>query len=249
MKKKGSFLLPNTKGTIAQNIYADKASVILEWMLLNGVDKDLFSLREVSKETGSSLGNAQAIFSSMVFNGYLKAIGIRTNKRFSVNNPHRLLRDWIGHYSIVDKCKIRSYSTAFSDKKQLITALMKSGLQESVVLALHSAAEAHKCKNTTMQQQLEFYLVQPHLRQELEKVLKLQPKERGYDVLLIEPYYKSMINRSISQQRQSSSIGLYHTPELLTFLDLYHFPLRGIEQADWMAQHMKSLKRIYKRRE
>lgn len=247
MKKKGNFLLPRHTVDNVPNIYADKASCILEWMLLKGIDKDLFSLREVAKETEASLGNIHAIFSALVFNGYLKVKGIRTNKRFFVNDPQRLLMDWIDNYSIVDKCKIWSYSTAFSSKKQLIDALLKSGLQKNVVLALHSAAEAHKCKHTTLEQQLELYILQPSMRQELEKVLQLQPKERGYDVLLIEPYYKSLIKRDISIQKQSSNNGLFHTPELLTFLDLYHFPLRGIEQAEWMADQIPKLKKIYKR--
>jgi hypothetical protein len=32
---------------------------------------------------------------------------------------------------------------------------------------------------------------------------------------------------------------------LLTFLDLYHFPLRGEEQAEFMAERISELKRIY----
>jgi hypothetical protein len=36
------------------------------------------------------------------------------------------------------------------------------------------------------------------------------------------------------------------SPPLLTFLDLYHFPLRGQEQAEFMAQRIPELKRIYK---
>ena len=246
---KGDFLLPRHKAAIAPNIYADKAACILEWLLLIGIDEESFSLRDIAQETGVSLGNVHRICSAMAFNGYLKVIGIRTSKRFSVNDPQRLLRAWIDHYNIIDKCKIWSYSTAFPNKKQLIEALIKSGLHESVTLALHSAAEAHKCKNTTLEQQLELYLIQPSMRQELEKILKLQHKERGYDVLLVEPYYKSMINRSIFLQKQSSNTGLFYAPELLTFLDLYHFPLRGIEQAEWMAEQMQKLKRIYKKGE
>lgn len=247
MKRKDHFLLPCSKPVIAPNLYANKASSILEWVLTKGIDRDLFTLREVARETGASLGNIHAIFNALVFNGYLKVTGVRTKKRFFVSDPQRLLMDWINNYSITEKCRIWPYSTAFSNKQQVIDALIQSGLHENVVLALHSAAEALKCKNTTLQQQIELYIPQPSMRQELEKVLQLQHKERGYDVLLIEPYYKSMINNGIIEQKQSGGTGLFHTPELLTFLDLYHFPLRGIEQAEWMAERLQQLKRIYKR--
>ena len=35
-------------------------------------------------------------------------------------------------------------------------------------------------------------------------------------------------------------------PILLTYLDLYHFPLRGQEQAEFMAERIPELKRIYR---
>ncbi len=38
------------------------------------------------------------------------------------------------------------------------------------------------------------------------------------------------------------------SPSILTFLDLYNFPLRGQEQAEFMAVRLPELKRIYKKR-
>lgn len=125
-------------------------------------------------------------------------------------------------------------------------ALIHSRLAQNVVLALHSSAEAHGCKNTNLQQ-LELYLMQANIRPKLEKILKLSPKERGYDVLLIEPYYKAMLSQCITQQKDCSKTLISCAPALLTFLDLYHFPLRGIEQAESMAQRILELKRIYKK--
>jgi hypothetical protein len=41
--------------------------------------------------------------------------------------------------------------------------------------------------------------------------------------------------------------NLRFSPALLTFLDLYNFPLRGQEQAEFMAERIPELKRIYKK--
>lgn len=139
-----------------------------------------------------------------------------------------------------------AYSTGFQNREQVMEALLKPGLQQNVILALHSAAEAHGCKNTNLQQ-LELYLLQPDMRAKVEKALKLSPKEKGYEVLLLEPYYKTMLSRSLAQQSPKANNSLHHTPALLTFLDLYHFPLRGIEQAEFMAERIPELKRIYKK--
>lgn len=78
-------------------------------------------------------------------------------------------------------------------------------------------------------------------RSTLEDVLQLEPQERGYEVLLIEVYYESLLNLGVNQGK-----GLKVCPVLLTFLDLYHFPLRGLEQAEFMAERAPELKRIYK---
>jgi hypothetical protein len=75
----------------------------------------------------------------------------------------------------------------------------------------------------------------------LENALQLEPQERGYEVLLIEPYYKVLIKQD---KQDGKEIGI--CPLLLAFLDLYHFPLRGQEQAEFIAQRAPEMKRIYK---
>lgn len=244
---KGQFLLskPN-KSVMGRNIFADKSSLVLMWLLLKGIDVEYFSLRAVAQETGIGLGSVHRVFESLVLKGYLQTMGMRTNKKFTLKNPSGLLSDWINEYSIVEKCKLYSYSTGLGTRVQLKEALQHSGLNQKVVFALHSSAEAQGLKNTNLQQ-LELYILQPDIRQKLEKSLKLNPKERGYDVLLIEPYYKTILKQCIGEQRQNSKHPMFYAPALLTFLDLYHFPLRGIEQAEFMAQRISELKRIYKK--
>ncbi len=244
---KGRFLLsPSNKVAVERNIFADKSSLVLEWILLKGIEEDGFSLREVAQATGVGLGSVHRVFESLVLKGYLHSSGIRTNKTFMIKNPSGLLSEWIGAYSLVKKCKIFSYSTAFQNREQVMDALVESGFEHKVALALHSSAEALGCKNTNLQQ-LELYLMQSNMRSKLEKALKLTAKERGYEVLLVEPYYKAMLNQHITIQGPAAKSHIQTSPPLLTFLDLYHFPLRGIEQAEFMAQRIPELKRIYKR--
>jgi hypothetical protein len=87
---------------------------------------------------------------------------------------------------------------------------------------------------------LELYLLDPLIRTQLEKTLLLQPQEKGYEVLLIEPYYKSLLKNSVNQDHP------LNPPVILTFLDLYHFPLRGQEQAEFMAERLPAIRDIYK---
>ena len=239
---KGRFLVNSNEGPVEGNAYADKSSLVLDWLLREGLSKENFSLREVAKEVGVSLGLVQRVFNILILKGFLQANGIRTAKKFLFNKPKELLESWLEHYNIVKKCKIRTYASALSGKSEWFKALKKSGLGSDVVLALHSAAEAHGFKNTSLGG-LELYMLDPSIRAELENALQLEPQERGYEVLLIEPYYKMLLKLNRKGGKEISIC-----PILLTFLDLYHFPLRGQEQAESIAQRAPELKRIYQSR-
>lgn len=241
MIMKGQFLISSNEEPAEGNIYADKSSLVLDWLLREGLVKDSFSLREVANDAGVSLGLVQRVFNILVLKALLQVEGVRTAKKFSFNKPKELLESWLEHYSIVKKCKSRTYASALSGKFEWLNALKKSGFDQNVVLALHSAAEAQGYKNTNLEG-LELYLLDPSMRAKLESVLQLEPQERGYEVLLIEPYYKMLL-----QQNRKSRKEIHVSSILLTFLDLYHFPLRGQEQAEFIAQRAPEVKCLYKR--
>ena len=239
---KGRFLLASNQTFAESNIYADKSALILDWLLRIGAHiKEGFSIREVARDRDLSTGLVQKVFAVLVLNGVLQVEGVRTAKRFFFKKPTLLLKSWIEHYSIVKKCKMWTYRSGFQGKADLFEALKKSNLSEKVTFSLHSAAEALGCKNTNLNT-LELYVPDLITRKKLEDVLQLEPQERGYEVLLIEPYYKSLLKLN-----RHSSEGETACPALLAFLDLYHFPLRGLEQAEFMAQRIPELKRIYKK--
>lgn len=244
----GRFLIGTNEKPMEGNVYTDKSAVVLDWLLREGIKSRELSVRNVSKETGVSLGSVQRVFGTLVLKGILQVEGIRTAKKFFLKDPKRLLESWLEHYSIVKKCKMRTYKkckmrtyrSGFLDKAELLEVIRKSNLSNKVALALHSAVEAHGYKNTNLNT-LELYLLDPLIRPQLEEKLLLEPQERGYEVLLIEPYYKSLLKNT-----SDLDIGIIVSPSILTFLDLYHFPLRGQEQAEFMAERLPELKRIYK---
>ena len=239
---RGHFVVGSFQAFVEPNIYADKSSLVLEWLLQIGMDKSTFSIREVAKDTGVSLGLVQMVFGYLIMHGYLHAEGIRTAKTFSNKKPQLLLSSWLEHYSIIKKCKMRTYHTGLQDRAEVMAVLKKSSLRQKTALALHSAAEALGCQNTNLST-VELYLLEPPLRPLIEQLLQLEPQERGYEVLLIEPYYKSMLYTHLSSQNGA----LLCASPLLTFIDLYHFPLRGREQAEFLAERIASLKRVYRK--
>lgn len=236
---KSRFLANPNEGVVEGNIYADKSSLVLNWLLRKGVNRVGFSLREVSKEIDVSVGLVQRVFSALILKGLLQTEGLRTAKKFFFKKPKQLLESWLEQYSIVKKCKTWSYRSGLSGKEEFVAALKKAKLNQKVGLALHSAVESYGHKNTSLDT-FELYMLDPDARPLLEDALQLEPQERGYEVLLIEPYYKSLLNLGESEK------DIKISPALLAFLDLYDFPLRGQEQAEFMAERIPELKHIYK---
>ena len=251
------FLLENThESFIEPNIYADKSSIILAWLLCGGIEKKSFSIREIVRETHISIGLVQKVIKTLVIKGFLQTEGIRTAKKFILKKSEALLKSWLDHYALVKKCKMWTYRTGIQDREQILQVLGKSNLSSKVMLALHSAAKVYGCKNTNLQT-LELYLLEPQSRLQIEELLQLESQERGYEILLIEPYYKKMLDVNLYMQHSeikqqdvelnTKINNLSYTSVLMTFLDLYHFPLRGQEQAIFMAERLPELKRIYKK--
>jgi hypothetical protein len=236
---KGRFLLGSNKLPVEGNIYADRSSLILDWLLRVGIQREGISLREVATSLDVSVGLVQKVFAILVLKGLLHTEGVRTAKRFFFKKSNMLLKSWLENYNIVKKCKMLSYRSGLQ-KEDFFAALRKSNLSPQVALALHSAAEAYGCKNTNLDT-FELYVLDFAIKPKLEDLLQLEPQERGYEVLLIQPYYKSLLTLGVNYVN-----NLKVASPLLTFLDLYHFPLRGQEQAEFMADHIPELKRVYK---
>lgn len=234
----GRFLVKSSQDSTESNIYADRSALVLDWLLRIGIAKEAFSIREVAKETGVSVGLVQRVFAALVQQGFLDVEGYRTSKKFMLRKARALLNSWREHYNVVKKCKMHTYQSAFQDRDELISVLAKSKISREVALALHSAADAHGCKYTNLTT-LELYLLDPAERKRVEDLLQLEPQERGYEVLLVEPYYKGLVNLSAGEPLKVS-------PPLLTYLDLFHFPLRGSDQAEILAQRHPELRRIRK---
>jgi hypothetical protein len=235
---KGRYLLKSVKPRKAQSdIFGDKSALVLHWLFSNAIDGDPFSLRLASKESGVSLGQVQKVLATLIHNGIIEVQGERTAKKFIFKKPGVLLKEWEEKYSLVNKAKLRTYRTPLPTAKEIIKRINGSSLKKIVVLGLHSAVRVRGFSNTNLES-VEIYLLDLKKLPDLEKLLNLEPQERGYGILIAEPYYKHWLKRSVDHD------GLSVSPDLLTYLDLANYPLRGREQADYLLQKSPELKRI-----
>ena len=218
------------------NIFAKRSALILHDLLLQPENE--FSLQALARNTGISVGLAHRVISELVHDGFVRTEGVRTAKKYSLVKRGALLELWLAAYSITDKNRFYTYNTACS-QSEIKEKLRSSRSSSSVILALHSACRQSGFSFTNLET-TDFYLRNPKRRGSLERLLKLEPQDRGYQVLIIEPYYLQ-----IAEERSEKINGLLVSSPLHTVLDLYHFPLRGQEQAEYLLRKHRVLKMLW----
>lgn len=232
---KSSFLIDRSKGTSPlPNIFANRSALVLHDLLSQPSLE--FGVRELARVLGLSHGLVQRVTDQLVRTGIVQTEGLRTAKRYRVSKPGQLLRRWFASYNISEKCRFFTYSSGYAVAE--IEARLKQRKKQKdcgAVLALHSAARSYRCSFTNLQS-VEIYCREAKDREELERLLRLEPRERGYEVLLIVPYYSSIV-----QKKSERADGVCVSSPLLTLLDLYHFPVRGEEQAEHLLRRHPAL--------
>ncbi len=229
-------ILPIKSQNIEIDIYSNKSSLLLFWLLCNHsvAEKDGFSVNALARDIGLSVGLTHKVIKQLVYNGIVIAKGLRTNKRFYLKLPKKLLTDWILHYSLIKKTKTKGFAAPAAKITEV--EIKKLGL----IPALHTAAEYFHIKSTNLRSK-EYYV---RSWEDLPKAiahLDLQELDRGYELLLVKPYYSSLIEKIATSKKQSHWDKAY---TLLTILDLYYFPIRGGEQAEVIFQKNEFLKSI-----
>ena len=222
--------------TVNIDIFSKKSALILRFLLLRLQKDEAFSQRTIVRQTNVSVGWVQRVIDQLVTEGYILVHGVRTAKTFRLKNRKKLLQAWVNSYRVMKKCKVRNYDSALS-AEQIRAELSKPKFKPKVALALHSASGQLVGKNSNLDS-VEFYLLDEKLLQTLEKKLYLEAQDRGYKVLIISPYYKDCLTAQDST--------LHFTDSLQTYLDLYHFPLRGQETAEFLAGRDAQLIKVLK---
>ena len=235
MKK--HFVMPNSS-TIEPNIFANKSSLVLEWLLIFSEEHKRFSIREIAQTLNISIGLVHKVIKVLIFYGGVAEKGENTAKIFYLLNRQAILSTWINAYDIQKKCHIWSYNFGSKGRDELLKVLEKRKYKGRFTLALHSAADALGFRGTNLDT-LEIYLLDQTIRDELEIDMQLSPQTNSLQVVLIKPYYNLMLKKVDTRKKSPCS------SPLLTFLDLYHYPLRGIEQAEHIVSNYEPLKKTY----
>lgn len=213
------------------DIFGDKSSLVLFTLFQNGSSE--ISVNQIAKTANVSVGLAHKVIKHLVYVGFVKSTGLRTNKKFYCAEAGSLLIGWIDQYSILKKTKRKAFEFADPNIAQLDNL--------NLVPAVHTAAKILFHSKATNLNSKEYYLSEWSKLPKIVEKLNLVEMDRGYQLLLIKPYYKSLVSLMNNNNVSESTLNSY---ELLTFLDLIHYPIRGLEQAEVLFKKSSFLKSI-----
>lgn len=235
-----SSLLPIKDIQAIHDPFGKKGALALFWALSRtGVERsETFSINELAKLLNSSSSTAHRSISTLAQVGIFRAEGVRTSKRYSLKKPDELLKLWIRNYKFNRKVKKLQLGISnpvdFQKKKNELLSVYS-------IPALHTAAKNIFHVGVSNLQQIEGYVLDWNQVEKLAKKFGLVEQDQGYEVLLLKPYYDRVVlnfrDHSIDPQWNSAY-------SILTFLDLYHYPLRGREQAEALFRKQKVLSSI-----
>jgi hypothetical protein len=214
------------------NIYSNKSSLILFWLLTyhDQVQKEGFSVNELARLTGTSIGLVHKVIKQLEYIGIITSKGLRTKKKFYLKSPDELLVSWVKEYNLIKKTRTRGF-VSFDTKNNKM----------NLVPALHTASTEYFKLKTTNLRLKEFYLLNWNNLPNIVNQLNLQELDRGYEILLVKPYYSTLVERLTDKVQIKTWMKPY---TLLTVLDLLHFPVRGIEQAETLYRKTDYIKSI-----
>ncbi len=234
-------LLPKSERQALADPFSKKGALALFYLLSRsprGSD-DPFSVNELARVLELSPNTVHRSVLALEHEGIVKAQGLRTSKRFTLSDPKALLVHWLRHYSFGKKSKIKQF--AISDPSQFKRTLEPRLAAGEFVPALHTAAREVFHTGVMNLGTHEYYVLSWPMRASLMKSFTLVEQDRGYEVLLVQPYYQEVVRRFAAGKDQeiwNSALAI------LTFLDLFHFPLRGREQAESLFRKSKTLSRL-----
>jgi len=213
----------------AKSLFSDKASLVIRSALerLSQPQK----VRELSRQLGLSPAWVSQVLRRLVSAGYAAQVGDGT----VLSRPLDLLNDWAESYSFAGRNDSRSYFCEAPTPQQVIARVASVPADDVGRYALTLHAGASLVAPFSKFHEVHIYVESSGLREETERVWKhaldLQPVQTGGNVYLTWPYYQEGAfygSRNIN--------GVWIASDIQLYLDLYNYPIRGREQAEYLMR-------------
>ncbi|HZD60037.1 MAG TPA: type IV toxin-antitoxin system AbiEi family antitoxin [Anaerolineae bacterium] len=210
--------------------FADKASLVLRAMFEQPEKR--WRVHELADAIGVTPGFVSKITNTMKQRGYIS----KDEDGLRLMNARSILDDWVYSYSYRKNQEYKYFCMATS-AKEIIGRLKNIDQLEVVDYALALQAGAHLVAPHAEFDLIHVYIKNQVAHEKLVNLLNLQGVGKGQNVVILDPYYR----QSVFYGKRKVD-GIWVVSDLQLYIDLYNYPLRGLEQAEHL--YRKKLAKI-----
>ncbi len=203
-----------------RNPFSDKASLISRAMIKERWK--WWGVRELANSVSLDPGFVSRMIREMEKLGYVK----RQKKKVRLQDPKNLLDDWLGEYDF-RKNEERRYFCLAKGPSEILEKLRQIWIPRDAMHGIGFQAGANLIAPYSVYNEVHVYLKDYAHLDHFVKAMDLEKTEQGANLIFLDPYYK----HSVFYDRQKVK-DLWVVSDLQLYLDLYHYPLRGREQAE-----------------
>lgn len=203
-----------------RSLFSDKASLVLRTMMLDKIEA--WGVRQLASKTALDPGFVSRLARQLEERNY----AVRTGSKIRLREPKLILDDWTGEYHYKKNKEYRFFCMAESPE-QIMDRIREMHIEDQRKYVLGFHAGASLVAPYAIFNEVHLYVDNHGDIDFFRKKLNLMESEQGANVILAIPYYK----HSAFYQKQQVK-GLRVASDIQLYLDLYHYPLRGLEQAE-----------------
>jgi len=215
-----------------RGVFSDKASLILR-EAFKDINKK-WGIRELARSIELDPGFVSRIARELEKRNY---ISYRDSK-LKLQDPESILKDWAYEYDYKKNKEIRFFNMSKSPG-EIIEKLKRLKIPEKINYAFGFHAGANLISPYSVYNEVHIYIRDKDSIKYFSENLKIIEAEEGANLIFLLPFYKQSIFYDI-QKKDSLKI----VSDIQLYLDLYKYPIRGVEQAEYIYENR--LKNLFK---
>jgi hypothetical protein len=204
--------------------FSDKASLILRLLLPH--KNRLWGIRELASNLNLDPGFVSRMARELENRNY----AARVNSKIRIRNAKSILEDWVREYNYKKNKEIRFFCLA-KRPEEIIARLSEAEFPPGISYALSLHAGSSLISPYAVFDSVHLYVQNQQAINYFKKQLELEEARQGENVVLMLPYYKN----SVFYGRQKAK-DLWVVSDIQLYLDLYNYPIRGLEQAEHLFE-------------
>ena len=205
-----------------RSLFSDKASLVLRAMMQK--NEGNWGIRQLANEAGLDPGFVSRLARELEDRDY----AVRSGSAIKLREPKFILDDWVRDYKHKKNHAYPFFCMA-ENPEQILDRMrgLSIGDQKNYVLSFHAGASL--IAPYAVFNEVHVY-VQDHEDIEFfRENLGLREANGGANFILAIPFYKNS-----AFYRKQKAKDLWVASDIQLYLDLYHYPLRGLEQAEYL---------------